>query len=88
MKKSDSGPEDLKLKSAKMAEVDKQAPGLPDEVPKELRMELERLQRQIKVLLNNYQVRIFGDMRMGWLHGNVCFLSVIVYDLFHVHCFV
>jgi len=39
-----------------MAEVDKQAPGLPDEVPKELRMELERLQRQIKVLLNNYQV--------------------------------
>jgi len=39
-----------------MAEVDKQAPGLPDEVPKGLRMELERLQRQIKVLLNNYQV--------------------------------
>jgi len=54
--KSDSEPEDLKLKSAKMAEVDKQAPGLPDEVPKGLRMELERLQRQIKVLLNNYQV--------------------------------
>ena len=39
-----------------MAEVEKRAPGLPEEVPKELRMELERLQRQIKVLLNNYQV--------------------------------
>jgi len=39
-----------------MAEVDKKPPGLPEEVPEELRMELGRLQRQIKVLLNNYQV--------------------------------
>ena len=53
------------LTTAKMAEVDKKPLGLPEEVPKELRMELERLQRQIKVLLNNYQVRIFGDGRMG-----------------------
>jgi len=44
------------LTTAKMAEVDKKPLGLPEEVPKELRMELERLQRQIKVLLNNYQV--------------------------------
>ena len=39
-----------------MAEVEKKAPGLPEEVPKDLRVELEMLQRQIKVLLNNYQV--------------------------------
>ena len=64
-----------------MAEVEKKAPGLPEEVPKDLRMELERLQRQIKVLLNNYQVgetldigyehdifpnpKNFGDMSKG-----------------------
>ena len=41
-----------------MAEVERRPPGLPDEVPQELRLELERLQRQIKILLNNYQVRI------------------------------
>ena len=46
-----------KKKAVTMAEVEKKPPGLPEEVPKELRMELERLQRQIKVLLNNYQVR-------------------------------
>jgi len=39
-----------------MAEVERRPPGLPDEVPQELRLELERLQRQIKILLNNYQV--------------------------------
>jgi len=39
-----------------MAEDEKKPPGLPDEVPEELRLELKRLQRQIKVLLNNYQV--------------------------------
>ena len=55
----------MELNTAKMAEVDKKPLGLPEEVPKELKMELERLQRQIKVLLNNYQVRHFGDRRMG-----------------------
>ena len=47
-----------------MAEVEKKAPGLPEEVPKDLRMELERLQRQIKVLLNNYQV---GGIVTAWI---------------------
>ena len=36
--------------------------GLPEEVPCELRTELERLQRQIKVLLNNYQVILKGQL--------------------------
>ena len=46
-----------------MAEVERKPPGLPEEVPKELRMELERLQRQIKVLLNNYQVREVAELQ-------------------------
>ena len=50
--------------ATKMAEVEKKAPGLPEEVPKDLRMELERLQRQIKVLLNNYQV---GGIVTPWI---------------------
>ena len=41
--------------------------GLAEEVPRELRTELERLQRQIKVLLNNYQVILKGQL------GIVCF---------------
>ena len=36
--------------------------GLPEEVPRELRTELARLQRQIKVLLNNYQVILKGQL--------------------------
>ena len=36
--------------------------GLPEEVPRELRTEVERLQRQIKVLLNNYQVILRGQL--------------------------
>ena len=46
-----------------MAEDEKKPPGLPDEVPEELRLELERLQRQIKVLLNNYQVREVAELQ-------------------------
>ena len=49
-----------------MAEVDKKPPGLPEEVPEELRMELGRLQRQIKVLLNNYQVRNLQTVKQNW----------------------
>ena len=60
-----------------MAEVEKKPPGLPEEVPKELRMELERLQRQIKVLLNNYQVRESPEKRhQPWYLPTILFSPI------------
>ena len=65
-----------------MTEVDKKPPGLPEEVPEELRMELGRLQRQIKVLLNNYQVILKGQ-----LGSNVCSHPENNFLFFHDHYF-
>ena len=56
--------------------------GLPEEVPSELRTELERLQRQIKVLLNNYQVFLKGQ-----LGSNVCSHPENHFLFFHDHYF-
>ena len=58
--------------------------GLPEEVPSELRIEVERLQRQIKVLLNNYQVILRGQL------GNVRFPPennfLFSYDYYFATC--
>ena len=58
--------------------------GLPEEVPCELRTELERLQRQIKVLLNNYQVILkgkFGNKRSPSENNYLFF-----YDCYFARC--
>ena len=59
-----------------MAEVDKKPPGLPEEVPEELRMELGRLQRQIKVLLNNYQVRNLQTVKQNQRYLLICIICL------------
>ena len=59
-----------------MAEVDKKPPGLPEEVPEELRMELGRLQRQIKVLLNNYQVGNLQTVKQNRRYLWICIICL------------
>ena len=61
-----------------MAEVDKKPPGLPEEVPEELRMELGRLQRQIKVLLNNYQVGNLQTVKQNQRYLWVCIICLFL----------
>ena len=50
--------------------------GLPEEVPRELRTEVERLQRQIKVLLNNYQVRNLQTVKQNQRYLLICIICL------------
>ena len=58
--------------------------GLPEEVPCELRTELERLQRQIKELLNNYQVILKGQL--GNVRLTIALQHGMILDKVHLAC--